>query len=498
MPRSISSRFGPAVIRLGLMACLVATATAALAEDAEFVAPPAPVAAPTAKPEPSTALKPSQGVADTIAPKPEAGTSFAPAQGADEFKDEAAPKSTATATDPVVKPKPATEGGSADQPKQPAVAAPDAREPPPVAAARPAEPESLRVLSWGGAYGEAQKRGVFKTLPEDFEAPVKRIERSGSGDRGPDADVVEVDQLVLEKGCASGRFLKLRDIALAPGGNGEAPADDFIAGGLTPCGVATFAWSALFVVDDDGFKRRKPSRLADVFDTRRFPGKRVFIESTPEVVLLTALAAGIPAEKVRDALLTQEGADAVFGKLEGLREHIIWARNSKESLELLADKQATFAMSFSGRLFRKMIAGQVRPIRDAHVYEFASWAVRADTKRPDEAKAFIVAATEPRRLAAQARFFPYGPMRRSAVRLVGRHALVDVELEPYLPTAPERLKTSFQLDGAYWAQNRPYFDARLKAFVDGLKDGVRIPPPVQTPKELRKQTELPTRKPVDG
>lgn len=498
MPRLISSRFVPHVIRLGLMACMMVTATSAFAEDAEFVAPPAPATAPTSRPAPSVVLKPSQGAADAVAPKPEAGTAFAPAQATEERKDEAAPKNTATATDTVAKPKPTTEGGSVDQPKQPAVAAPRVKQPAPVAAARPAKPESLRILSWGGAYGEAQKRGVFKTLAEDFEKPVKRLERSGSGGGNPAADVVEVDQLALQKGCANGQFLKLGDLALAPGGNGEAPANDFIAGGLTPCGVATFAWSALFVVDDDGFKRHKPSRQADVFDTRRFPGKRVFIQSTPEVVLLTALAAGIPAEKVRDALLTQEGADAVFDKLEGLREHIIWARNSKESLELLADKQAAFAMSFSGRLFRKVIAGQIRPIWDGHVYEFASWAIRADTKRPDDAKAFIVAATEPRRLAAQTRYFPYGPMRRSAIRLAGRHALVDVELEPYLPTAPEQLKFGFQFDGAFWAQNKPYFDARLKAFIEGIKGGIRVPPPVKTPKELRKQTELPTRKPVDG
>lgn len=503
MPRPSSSRIGPAVIRLGLLAFVTATATPVFAEDAEFVDQPKPPATAGQTLTPSSASKPSQGgavepSAPKPAPTPAPATAQAPEKNSGAPDGATAPKAAASSANRVNEDKPAIKNSANDKEKRPVEVAPQLKEPAKADVARRPEPQPLRVLSWDGAYGAAQKIGIFKTLSEDFDKPVKRIERSATGGGDGAADVVEVDQLALQKGCASGRYLKLGEIRLVPGANGETPAEDFVAGGLSPCGVATFAWSALFVVDDDGFKRRKPARLADIFDPRRYPGQRVFIDSAPHVVLLTALAAGIPADKLHDALLTQEGSDTVFKALESLREHIIWAQNSKQALEMLANKRAAIAMSFSGRLFRKMIAGQIRPIWDGHIYEFASWAVRADTRRPADAKAFIAEATTPQRLAAQARYFPYGPMRRSATALVGRHALVDIELEPYLPTAPERLKTGFQFDAAFWLDNKGYFDARLKAFREGFKNGIRVPAPVQTPKELRKQTELPTRKPVDG
>jgi putative spermidine/putrescine transport system substrate-binding protein len=494
VPRPLISRFGTAAISLGFLAAVAATAPV-LAEDAEFVDPPKPPATGGTTLVPSAGSERSRGAADAptpapaVSPKPPETASGS--AGTTAGKGPVAPKSEVSSANPKAKTKDDGDarGPTPATPQQP-------NQPPKAQAARKPEPSALRVLSWAGAYGAAQKIGIFKTLSEDFATPVKRIERSAEGDGA--ADVVEVDQLALHQGCASGKFLKIPNIVLAPGANGETPADDFVAGGLSPCGVATFAWSALFVVDENGFKRRKPNRLADVFRPRRYPGKRVFIANAPHVVLLTALASGMPTDKVYDTLLTQAGADTVFKMLESLRDHIIWADNSKDALALLSDKKATMAMTFSGRLFRKVIAGQIEPIWDGHVYDFAAWAVRADTKMEREAKAFIVAATTPQRLAAQARYFPYGPMRRSAVALVGRHALVDVELEPYLPTAPERLKNGILFDAAFWATNKAYFDARLKAFRDGFKFGVRVPAPVRAPAELRKQTELPQRKPVDG
>lgn len=494
MPRPSSSRIGTAVISVGLFA-IMAMANPVWAEDAEFVDPPKPPVAAGTTLTPSANSARSKAVADTPAPggkKEPPPTAANGGSGPTGSGGPQAPKATATTAEPNVDDK-VTDGV-----KAPTQTAPQTEQPPKTQTVRKPEPPTLRVASWGGAYGAAQKIAVFKSLRDTFATPLKRIDRPAEGGGDVAADVVEVDQLARHKGCADGTFLKIPDVALAPGTGGEAPVEDFVAGGLSPCGVATFAWSALFVIDENGFKRRKPSRLADIFRPRRFPGKRVFIASAPHIVLLTALAAGMPADKIHEALSTQEGSDAVFEKLEALRDHIMWVDSSSDALALLAENKATIAMTFSGRLFRKAIAGRIQPLWDGHVYDFAAWAVRADTKMPAEAKAFIAAATAPRLLAAQARYFPYGPMRRSAVALVGRHARVDIELEPYLPTAPERLKTGVAMDAAYWATNTAYFDARLKAFREGFKLGVRVPAPERVPTELRKQTELPVRKPVDG
>ena len=72
-------------------------------------------------------------------------------------------------------------------------------------------------------------------------------------------------------------------------------------------------------------------------------------------------------------------------------------------------------------------------------------------------------------------------MRKSATALARRHALINVQLAPYLPTAPERLEQGVRLDAAFWLAHQEYFKDRLTAFREGFKYGIRVPVPARRP-----------------
>jgi putative spermidine/putrescine transport system substrate-binding protein len=377
----------------------------------------------------------------------------------------------------------------AGRPEVAAVNKPDAAEAP---------ARALRVLSWGGAYGRAQEVAVFKALHSEFGFEVERAERAGRASVEIEADVVELDQLALLEGCQSGSLMRIEGLTLAAGEDGTPAAEDFLQGALSPCGVGTFAWSALFVVDEAAFRRRKPNNLQHVFDVGRYPGKRALIPSVSHLVVMAASAAGLPKDTLSEVLTTQDGADKVFEVLETIRSEIVWVDDAKTAIDMLNDKKAAIGMVFSGRLFRATLSGEWRPIWDGHVYDFASWAVRANTKLKTQAKTFIASATMPQLLAAQARQWPYGPMRISALPLADQHELLDVQLAPYMPTAPERLKAGVRLDPVFWSANRGYYEKRLKAFREGFTNGVRIPVPARRPTASRTIERAGSGRPVDG
>jgi len=339
----------------------------------------------------------------------------------------------------------------------------------------------LRVATWGGAYGDAQKSTVLEPAEKALKVEIKQIPAERGIPAVDTADVLEVSQADLIAGCAKGKLAKLGAIDLKPGAQGEAAADDFIAGGLSECGVASFAWSSLFLFDRAKFTKRIPTRLADIFDTKRFPGKRAIFKRAENLFEFLAVANGAAAGTVYVDLADREKLDDVMARLQGLLPHIIWVETPKQGLEALSSGQASIAMGYSGRAFRKTIAGRFAAIWDVHVFDYSSWAISANARDPKLGKSFIALATSPEYLAAQSRLWPYGPMRKSAAAAVGRHSMLDIALAGYMPTTPERLAGGVQFDAAFWAKNSAKLNDRITALLEGFRLGVRVPPPTRRP-----------------
>ena len=108
------------------------------------------------------------------------------------------------------------------------------------------------------------------------------------------------------------------------------------------------------------------------------------------------------------------------------------------------------AAGYSGRIFRAAVGDRQRlgMIWDGQIYDLDLWAIPKGAKNKDGAKRFIAFATDPARLAAQAQLIAYGPMRKSALELVGKHPVIDVEMKDFLPTAPDNFKKALQFDDA--------------------------------------------------
>jgi putative spermidine/putrescine transport system substrate-binding protein len=77
----------------------------------------------------------------------------------------------------------------------------------------------------------------------------------------------------------------------------------------------------------------------------------------------------------------------------------------------------------------------------------------------EEAYRFITFASQPAAMAEQTKHIAYGPANTDAI------ANVDPAVLPNLPTAPENLKTAFNVDPQFWADNGDQLKERFNAWL---------------------------------
>jgi putative spermidine/putrescine transport system substrate-binding protein len=365
----------------------------------------------------------------------------------------------AAATEPITQP-------AAAAPAAPAADATE-RQPSP----SPAAPRALRFAGPAGAYGEARTRAVIEPFRRDRSVEVTVL-RADQGDGA--ADVVELDTAALAKACAAGELVRLDADRLAAGADGSRPADDYLPGGIEPCGAATMAWSSLVVLRPAAFKKGAPRSIADVFDAVRYPGVRALPRAPRYTLEMALLADGAAPSEVYALLGTEAGVERALARLSALGDQIVWTERPQDGLALLAAGKVALATAFSGRAFEAIARGaDFEMLWSGQIYDVGFLAIRTDSAAADLAYDLVGFATAPRQLARIASLMPYGPMRRSALPLVDRHATLAIPLAAHLPTTPANLAGALRFDAAWWAANEARLAARLEAWRQGRKQSAK-------------------------
>jgi len=176
--------------------------------------------------------------------------------------------------------------------------------------------DDLTVVSFGGAYGAAQKKSMIdpymkekgvNVLFEDYSGGVAEI--SAQVEAGNvQWDVVDIEAVDLERACSEGLLEVIPRDMLPPGDDGTPAADDFFPASLSnECGVGIMFWSLIYAYNTETIEGGTPTTVLDFFDTEKFPGKRA-LRKRPQGGLEWALIAdGVSADEVYDVLSTDEG-----------------------------------------------------------------------------------------------------------------------------------------------------------------------------------------------
>jgi len=186
---------------------------------------------------------------------------------------------------------------------------------------------------------------------------------------------------------------------------------------------------------------------------------------------MALVADGGKAKKVYEVMSTPEGIDRAFAKLDTIKDHVVfWSAGSKP-LELVSSGEVVMALAYNGRIGAAILSeGKgFEYIWDATVLE-QEYLVAIKGGNEAEALEFMAHASSAESNAEQAKYIPYGPMRKSSIGIIkkGEPWFIaeggNIDIMPHMPTHPKVLKKAVIADPFWWADKGAEVHERFGAW----------------------------------
>ena len=121
------------------------------------------------------------------------------------------------------------------------------------------------------------------------------------------------------------------------------------------------------------------------------------------------------------ALATRNGLDRAFAKLDTIKSAIVWWQRVSEPIDMLERGELAMTTGLNSRVFSIAAEPRFGTIWEGQLYQLDVFGIPMGNPNKERGLDFIRFATGARPLAGQSELLPYGPARRSSIRLVGRN-----------------------------------------------------------------------------
>lgn len=332
--------------------------------------------------------------------------------------------------------------------------------------------DAITVVSWGGAYTEAQKKAFYEPFTKATGIAVNSVDYNGGlgqikaqvEAKNVTWDVVVGEKALAETGCFDNILEKQDASTLPAAGDGTPASEDFIDGTIADCGIGSVIWSTALAYNTSKLSDG-PKTITDFFDLEKFPGKRGLRKSADVNLEWALLADGVPAADVYKVLETKEGVDRAFAKLDTIKSSVVWWEAGSQPPQLLADGEVVMTSAYSSRIFNA-INDEKQPftiVWDGQVWDRDVWMIPKGTPNLEAATKFVNFASETAQQAAITNSSSYGPVRNSAIALIGKNDKTGVEMKDFVPTA--HLENAIESDSEFWSTYRDELFARFNSWL---------------------------------
>jgi putative spermidine/putrescine transport system substrate-binding protein len=187
-----------------------------------------------------------------------------------------------------------------------------------------------------------------------------------------------------------------------------------------------------------------PATFADVFDTKKFPGKRTFYSKANGAYLEAALL----ADGVEPSALYPLDVDRALKKLSTIRDDILFFETNAQAEQYMSDGQAAIGLLPDGRALN--IRNNGAPVEIQSTLSFLTWAalvVPKNAPRKKEAMSLLAFVLTPEAQAAIAKAYTYGPVVPKAFDLI------TPERASILSGGPQMQGKAIILGEKWWGEN---------------------------------------------
>jgi putative spermidine/putrescine transport system substrate-binding protein len=317
-----------------------------------------------------------------------------------------------------------------------------------LAVAGGASARDLTVVSWGGAYQEAQKKVYFEPF---LKTGTKMTDESWDGGIGvlrtkvqagnANWDVVQVESEELVLGCEEGLFEKM-DFSKIGG------KDQYLPAAVHECGVGAIVYDFILAYDGDKLKDG-PKSWKDFWDTKKFPGKRGLRQGPKSNLEFALMADGVAPGEVYKVLKTEAGVERAFKKLDEIRGDLIFWKAGAQPPQLLASGEVAMTAAYNGRISAANDKDKknFKIVWDGALYTIDSWVILKGSPNKEAAYKFLDFVGKADHQAKLPDFIAYGVTNKKAVDLISAKAM------PELPTNPKNMANVVELDAQFWIDN---------------------------------------------
>lgn len=328
-----------------------------------------------------------------------------------------------------------------------------------IATALQVQAETLTVVSFGGSNKNAQEKAFYRPFMTmgkgtidagQYNGEMARIRAMAeTGQAG--WDVVELESPELQRGCEEGLFETLDWKKI---GNKE----DFVPGTVSECGAGFFLWSTVLTYDASKLPKA-PSSWVDFWDVKHFPGKRGLRKSAKYTLEFALLADGVKREDIYATLATPEGVKRAFNKLDQIKPYIQWWESGAQPLQWLVSGDVVMTSAYNGRISAAQDEGHhFNIVWDNSLYDLDNWAIVKGSQHLALAEQFIAFTTQPEHQKVYSENISYGPTNKKASQML------DPKRLALLPTAPENLDHSLQVNTVFWLEHGEDLEQQFNAW----------------------------------
>lgn len=270
---------------------------------------------------------------------------------------------------------------------------------------------TLTFVSYGkGAYQDGQEQGFLRPFEKSSDVTVRL---GGPSDNAKlkamveagrvTWDVVDTDAYLPRESC--GTLVERIDV-------GELK-NSFPPGTLSDCGVPAAFFGLLFMYNERTYADNPPTKLADFFDRKAFPGKRVLFGKDPTIGVLEA---ALLAEGVPEGSLYPLDVDRALGVYDRIRSDLTLAQTYGQQQQFMVDDQADMSLVPSARAYSVLKAGgtQWKLVWDKVPISWDTLVIPKGSPNKKLAEELIRFASQPERAAAFAEVSAAGAANTAA------------------------------------------------------------------------------------
>ncbi|MGW3472373.1 ABC transporter substrate-binding protein [Saccharopolyspora sp. NPDC000995] len=316
--------------------------------------------------------------------------------------------------------------------------------------------KSLTFVSFGGAFQDNQK----KAWQEPYTAATGiQFRNDGPTDEAKMKAMVDAGKVtwdVIDNGASAaaqycGTYLEKLDFTVID-------KNPYPLGTVNDCGVPAYFYATIFMYDTKKFAGNPPTNIADFFDLKKYPGKRIVPPEIGAGLLEYALLAdGVPVDK-----LYPLDVDRALKKLDSIKSVTTFAKTYGQIQQAMVDGQADMALLPSSRAYQAIKAGaSFAPVWDKTIVLWDDLIVPKGSPNKAEAMKFIAFTSQP---PQSAKFSELASVQPVSAQIKPNFDPVQQQIDAF---SDAHKPNTFYANADWWGQNLDAVTRKYTAWLAG-------------------------------